>query len=252
MIAVATLQKRAHFSMKRLLETLTGYWLYKKRHLPVGADLRVDFERLGLNPSLIFDVGANIGQTYRRFRRDFPHARIHCFEPVAKTFDKLRMQLEGDPLAFAQKLALGASVGVATIHTHPQWSELSSLRSELAVSELYEEVEIATLDSIATERIDLLKIDTEGFEIPVLQGATSMLERAAISSVFCEVGFERSNTRNSYLTEILDFLSPLGYRFYALYDVTHYPEGSHASFGNALFLHGSLCTETPALRQLIR
>jgi FkbM family methyltransferase len=226
--------------IKLLAERLSGYWIYRKRHLPIGAELRVDLDRLGMTPRVIFDVGANVGQTYRRFRRDFPEARIHCFEPVSNAFDQLMKEMAGDQLASAQRLALGDSCGFGTIHTHAEWSELSSLRSELAVSELSEKVEIATIDSIGPPRIDLLKIDTEGFEIPVLRGAVSMLDRGSIRTVFCEVGFDWSNHRNSYIAEILDLLSPIGFRLYGLYDVTHYPQRTHASFGNALFVHHTL------------
>jgi hypothetical protein len=139
----------------------------------------------------------------------------------------------------AQRLALADYRGVATIHTHPEWSELSSLRNELAISELSEEVETTTIDAIGPDRIDVLKIDTEGFEIPVLRGAHSMLQRGSIGAVFCEVGFETSNSRNSYIGDVLESLSTLGYEFYGLYDVTHYPNGSQASFANALLLHHS-------------
>jgi hypothetical protein len=86
--------------IKLIAERLSSYWIYRKRHLPIGADLRVDLERVGLNPRVIFDVGANIGQTYRRFRRDFPDAQIHCFEPVNSAFQKLTEEVSGDDLAW--------------------------------------------------------------------------------------------------------------------------------------------------------
>jgi FkbM family methyltransferase len=227
-------------AVKRFVERVSGYWIYKRRHLPVGADLRVDLDRMAFMPRTIFDVGANVGQTYCRFRRDFPDASIQCFEPVSSAFEKLSRAIKNDALASASRVALGETQGFAQIHTHEEWSELSSLRSELAVSELAEVVEITTIDLLAPRRIDLLKIDTEGFEIPVLRGAHSMLERGSIGAVFCEVGFEPSNTRNTYIGYVLELLSAVGYRCYGLYDVTHYPGGTPSSFANALFLHDSL------------
>lgn len=83
---------------KRLIDGLTGYWVYRSRYLPIGADLRIDVTvRAGhRNVHTIFDVGANRGQTYRTFRRDFPQAEIYSFEPVTESFEILSSSLRGD------------------------------------------------------------------------------------------------------------------------------------------------------------
>jgi hypothetical protein len=74
-----------------------------------------------------------------------------------------------------------------------------------------------------------MKIDTEGFEIPVIRGAANTNVRALL----CEVGFDRRNERNTYFGDVLEILNARNFRFFGLYDVTHYEQGG---FANALFL----------------
>jgi len=217
--------------LRRLLEDVSGYWLYKKKYLPIGADLRVDLNRIGLDPRIIFDVGANVGQTYNRFRRDFPLARIYSFEPVASTFAQLKRIIADSDIA--EQLAFGEHEGEAVIHTHPRWHVLNSFR--VAVGSDSENVRMSSVDAYGVVP-DLLKIDTEGFEIPVLRGAAKSLDR--IKAVFVEVGFDRANERNTHFTDVADFLRD--HCFYGLYDVTHYPRQEQFSFANALFVHRSI------------
>ena len=227
--------------LKRLFEDLTGYWAYKAEHLPIGADLRIDLARNGIaDPETIFDVGANIGQTHARFRREFPKARIYCFEPVQKTFAQLASNVAGDPLATLEQIAFGESAGEKEVRTNPVMSELSTLRDDLMGGTDAETVRIDTVDSYCTRRainrIDLLKIDTEGYEIPVLNGASESLASRRIRAVFTEVGFGKENSRNTSLSELTEFLSDRGYFFYGLYDVRHFPDEQPPAFGNALFI----------------
>ena len=231
--------------LRRSLERLTGYWTYKAKYLPIGTDLRIDLTRNGLgDPGVIFDVGANIGQTHARFRREFPKARIYCFEPVRKTFAQLERNVANDPLATLEQLALGDRGGVKEVHTDPVMSELSTLRDDLMGGSDTEIVDIDTVDAYcrraSIDRIDLLKIDTEGYELPVLNGAEESLRSGRIRAVFAEVGFERANARNTGLAAITEHLAERGYFFYGLYDVRHFPDGRPPAFGNALFIRREL------------
>ncbi len=69
-------------AFKHLLAA-SGYEIYKRPYLPKGTDV---FESLRAHwpqwqPRVIFDVGANVGQTIGRLRPLFPAAEIHAFEP---------------------------------------------------------------------------------------------------------------------------------------------------------------------------
>jgi len=62
------------------------------------------------NP-LIFDVGANKGQSIRRFKNIFPKSIIHAFEPINEEFVKLQDEFKNDKSIFLNNFALGDSVG---------------------------------------------------------------------------------------------------------------------------------------------
>jgi hypothetical protein len=90
------------------------------------------------------------------------------------------------------------------------------------------------------DQIDLLKIDTEGYELPVLRGATGMLQRNKISFVYCECGFTSANHRNTKLDDLCRYLEEKGYMFYGLYQVSDHEWHKGMNFGNALFVHTSI------------
>ena len=131
----------------------------------------------------------------------------------------------------AECLALVDTVDTRIVGVSDEWSVLNSLTvRNWAPDVRTETIKISTVDAYCKEkgiaRIDLLKIDTEGYELPVLRGARNTDVRA----ILCEVGFSRDNDRNTFIGDVLEFLT--SYRFHGLYDVTHYEKGS---FANALF-----------------
>jgi FkbM family methyltransferase len=224
--------------IKQIIERVTGYWLYKTRYLPVGADLRIDFANAGLGkPDLIFDIGANVGQTYERFRKEFPDSRIVSFEPVKKTWEALVERLANDPNAKAEQLALGDASGTATIGVSDEWSVLNSLAVKNWATDVRQEtIHVDTIDNYCSSngirRVDLLKIDTDGYDVQVMKGWNTV----EVGAVFCEVGFNRGNDRNNHFADVADFLEARGFHFFGMYDVVHYPEWSNPSFANALFI----------------
>jgi FkbM family methyltransferase len=231
---------------EKLIE-LTGYWIYKKKVLPVGADIVVDLqEKIGIDAKTIFDVGANIGQTALVFSSHFPKATIHSFEPVSATFQKLLSNTQGNPRIKCHQLALSnvkEQISIS-VFEDDQSSVLNSLKNNLqsnTPNTKLETINTDTLDHFAEENnidsIDLLKIDTEGYEIPVLNGAVKSLQNHKVKMIYLEVGFSKQNTRNSYLTDVLELLAQYDFSFFGLYEIHHYNLKSEHHFGNALFVH---------------
>lgn len=233
------------FLREKLIQ-LTGYWTYNKKMLPVGADLITDLkEKIAIDLKIIFDVGANIGQTATYFSRQFPKATIHSFEPVSSTFQKLYSNTEGNKKINCHQLALSNVQEEIQIKLFDDdLSVMNSLKSHLqngSENSKTETIHTETLDhfliSNSLDAIDLLKIDAEGYEIPVLNGAIQALRKNKIKLIYLEVGFSRKNARHSHFTEILNFLSEYGFSFFGLYEIHHYDFKNENHFGNALFIH---------------
>src|SRR4051812_28059859 len=78
-----------------------------------GIELVQDVRLLlqGKADPLVFDVGANTGQTIELMRSTFPRPRIFSFEPSPKSFDSLRAKYGLDKSITLENAALGNSEG---------------------------------------------------------------------------------------------------------------------------------------------
>jgi len=143
--------------------------------------------------TLILDVGANTGQYVGYLRAAGWPGRVVSFEPVAGVHAELAANAAADPAwEVAPAMALGSADGEAeiTVSNETDMSSLLPLRDEiLAVSPSSgaagtERVKVCALDSIFDEYVGandraFLKIDTQGFERAVLDGARASLPRIA-------------------------------------------------------------------------
>ena len=150
----------------------------------MGNDLIANIRRLlGRSPSLIFDVGANVGQTLASFRAAWPGAKIVCFEPSPGSHTGgFRNRGRLTPLAETHRLALSDVVGELSFREFSV-STATSLLGRPSTQLLPEWVKKSTSTTVESRRldgwcaaagvstVDLLKIDTQGADIRVLVGA---------------------------------------------------------------------------------
>lgn len=146
---------------------------------------------------IIFDVGANVGQTVGSYRSRFPNAVIHSFEPFEESFQKLKKHCASIEKVHAHHLAIADTIGTAELHTHGDSVANSLLpnaeTSDLALPSSMSEskgtalVPITTLDAFCADQkidhIDILKMDIQGAELRALRGASDLLARAAIDLI---------------------------------------------------------------------
>jgi FkbM family methyltransferase len=212
--------------LRRIVERL-GYRYFKIAYQPVGLDHAHDVARFlgsARNLRVVFDVGANEGQTAEHYVRAFPCAQIYSFEPVAATYKSLVECVSGWPRVRTFQLAFADRNRTARIQLVPV-SGLNSLRNELSnicSSSCGELVTIKTLESFCAEQninhIDLLKTDTEGFDLEVLKGAEAMLRSRQIQFILAEVTLHPENTYHTSFLRVAEYLHGLEYYFVDLYD----------------------------------
>src|SRR3954462_11541859 len=93
----------------------------------VGVDAFRDMHYLSAVPDpVIFDVGANVGQSVERFRKYFPRPVIHSFEPGRATFEQLTRATAGVPGLHRNNFALASQPGSRTFIENER-TDMSSL-----------------------------------------------------------------------------------------------------------------------------
>ncbi len=171
--------------------------------------------RLRRNP-VVFDIGANRGQFAKLVRESIPDARIHAFEPNPHAFADLERAFSRDSNIALVQAAMGAECRKAFLFDYEggSGSEHASL-VEGVIDEIHGgrpermQVEVATIDSYVAEQevdwIDLLKIDVEGSEMDVLNGATQTIARDAVHVLQIEFN-EMHVLSRTFVRDIMDAL----------------------------------------------
>lgn len=178
---------------------------------------------------VIFDVGANIGTTARIFSRLAGiQGKVFCFEPNISAFKRLQKNIVTIPAGKASVIAFPFGLAEvdkqAPIHVPRQgmaygsmapadeWQEtLASTSLETVPSEFY------SIDSLISKKElplpDMIKIDVEGAEKFVLQGAIQMLARSK-PVLFLEVFAPWQRAFDYGPWDVLGMISELGYKCY--------------------------------------
>lgn len=163
--------------------------------------------------SVVFDVGANIGDWTAMVAGHCNGAIVHAFEIVPDTAKLLRDRVSNQIVV--NDFGLLDQEGTAEVQHLPTFAAGSSIFTPIH-SDVVELVQcrITTGDLYCAgqelDRIDLLKIDVEGADHLVLAGFTGMLGRDAIDVVQFEYGMTSIVTR-FFLTDFYSLLSEAGF-----------------------------------------
>jgi len=203
---------------------------------------KMNYPELSVIPGkniIIFDVGANIGQTSRWLRQEFPNAKIHAFEPFEIVFNELLNNTKSMSIECHQ-LGMSDSHGERVLpRNNNPLNQTASIEMTAEGVEDTEKISIDTIDRFCSmngiDRISILKTDTEGHDRWVLAGAVEMLGKGAISNVLTEATIDPRDDEHSNLFDLIDYLCPFGYDLYSLYDLNHNHETGRLQYFNALF-----------------
>jgi FkbM family methyltransferase len=196
---------------------------------------------------LFLDVGANAGQTGTHLRSLGYQGRIVSFEPQSATHAKLKEAAAGDPDWETRATALGSEDGSVTMNISafsPSSSLLPMERRHLAVAPQSgyvgtETVPLARLDTLwdrlrrPGER-PFLKLDVQGFELPVLRGARNALRD--IRCVGVELLIVDLYRGQSRYHELLGFLDAQGFDLVGFEEPTSDATSGHLLWVDALLV----------------
>lgn len=134
---------------------------------------------------IVIDAGANVGATALWFLWQYPGARIHAFEPEPANFRLLEANFGSHPDVVLNQLGLGAAPARLSLNLGDHGAVHSFHEGMLDGSEVGRtEVDVVTLGDYLREReidrVDLLKLDVEGFELEVLKGLGDAIARITL------------------------------------------------------------------------
>lgn len=174
--------------------------------------------------TLVLDVGANSGQYGRELRQRGYASDIVSFEPGTTAFSRLEQAAAGDPRWRCLRLALGETRGSRPLNIATNEGASSSLlaltpaqesAAPLVVYAGAETVEMATLDDLAGDLLPAagrvwLKLDAQGYELRILEGASQTLSR--IDALELEVSLVELYSGQPLFDEVLRFVQEAGFQ----------------------------------------
>lgn len=195
------------------------------------------------NP-LILDIGANTGQTITNFKKIFKNCRIHSFEPSPSIFEILKNY----SLTLKDVQVWNSGVGSSTNSLFLNENGGSDMSSFLELGQAgwgkvvkKTEVAVTTIDQFCQDHniefIDILKIDTQGYEFEVFKGAANTMLTNKIGLLYFEVTFIEMYKGLPSFSILYDFAINHGFELVAIYPIKY--KNKKAGWTDVLFKHKS-------------
>jgi len=176
--------------------------------------------------AIVFDVGANVGSMALRFAQGASEGHVYAFEPTDYAFKKLQRNLSLNPkladlISAVQQFLSDQTQSDPQIRAYASWKVDGSAKNSHPLHggtiKPAESVPAITLDHFCTQkqiqRIDLIKIDTDGHEHKVLKGARKTIKKYLPFVVF-EIGGYVLNEQELEFEQFHDYFESLGYSLF--------------------------------------
>lgn len=211
------------------------YWALAGMNIGMGGDILSDGELnvlhyiknkcLSNKDTVIFDVGANVGSYSQEILKEFQNInfQLYSFEPSKETFFDLKKRFENVPNVKLCNIGLGEKGGSKKLFLDKKKSGLASIYNRQLSHfdikmKLQESIKIQTIDDFCKrnriQKIDFLKLDAEGSELNILNGAKSMIKNNSIKFIQFEFGGCNIDSR-TYFQDFWYLLSPK-YKIYRI------------------------------------
>jgi FkbM family methyltransferase len=160
--------------------------------------------------SLIVDVGACIGCFSLPYAERFPNARVLAFEPWPPCWEYFADNLSGLNNVFLEKCAVGNENGTVELSMlegkFDQMGNASAYGNGADVAS----AKCVRLDDALNLQIDLIKIDVEGMELKVIEGASGLIKEYR-PDLIVEIKQTHQERAGSSTGKLIDSIVALGY-----------------------------------------
>jgi len=171
------------------------------------------------NPVLV-DVGANIGDFTMAFLQKYPTGQCYCYEPINDIYVRLKKRFKSYEnvylfnFGFSNEEKIGTTIyyvknseGMSSLHYRPVYFPKFDVEER--------KVDVTTMDSVRDllPAIDLLKLDVEGHEYFIFEGALNLLKETPPKFIQFEVGECYIDSCNTFKS-VIDLLYSLDYKVF--------------------------------------
>ncbi len=227
--------------------TYAKYKWYESKH-----DVWSDQKRLIENPAIIFDVGANTGNSTMKYRRLYKKPTIYAFEPdsrslsalAAKSLNERNIRLEQCVVGWKHDIMMPFNVNndgatnsvLENDNASAVWSDSSTAIKKREQKMLRS----VTVDGFCEERgikhIDILKSDVQGYDLHVLLGACKMMSAGSVSAILVECLFVPLYKEQAEFNDISKLLKSYNLDIFGMYDPA-YAQNGRMKWCDVLFVH---------------
>lgn len=168
----------------------------------------------------IIDIGANLGIFSLILAKRFPEFKVHSFEPNPSTFQALQANIQLNQCANIQALKYAISGHNGEVYFNADPINRGTTRIVTSASDYVVSLPCMTLDTYvegqSIKEIAFLKVDVEGYETSVFQGAKHLLSQQQAQIIYYEVCPELA-TKAGFAPELpTQILQQNGYKIYKL------------------------------------
>lgn len=194
----------------------------------------------------VVDVGAERGMWSEAVLDLFKPTTLLSIEPSPQSAAELRRRVSKHQRCEVVECAVGAEAGSATLHvmSDPLWNSL--LTQSDAANDLYQpvqeegtvEVKMSPLDEVVAHlpRIDILKIDVQGYELNVIEGATEALKKTCL--LMLETNFVSHYEGDELFCELHQAVTSRGFQLHRIAS-PYYSDAGRLLYADAIFVNNA-------------
>lgn len=239
---------KARALLKRLMRR-AGFDIIRfgPRSSPVARRMRL-FRFHGIN--LVLDVGASSGGYAQELRNTGYRGRIVSFEPQAAPFAQLLARSRADAAWEAVQTGLGHEPGLRRLNVAANSESSSFLDMDARHAAAYPGAAYVGSETVRVERLDdifgdhyradehvFVKIDAQGYEMRILEGAEASL--SAIRGIQVEMSLVPMYAGEARMTDLVTFLEEQGFVLMSVQPVVEDPASGQLLQVDGLFFRAS-------------
>lgn len=210
--------------VRKYFEYATGWNIYTIN--PRGGSLQKDIKKYlsKIEIKMIFDVGAHKGFLTEKYSNIYPSADIYSFEPVKESYSKLEKKFLEIERIHCFRRAFGSKRGMKemVLADSSDRFRLEEHYDETEKKQPKEKVNVDTIDKFCNQKginkINFLKVDTEGHDLEVVKGSKKMMRKRKIDIIQVETSMSPKNKIHEKFEKVKKYMENKKYLLFSIYE----------------------------------